>query len=114
MTRSFAAGDGILGRAFGSGSYVWLSGDEQFQLYECERVKDARTRGIQTLVYLSTSFGPRDGFMLGNTLFIPKYLDSTLILFVRTGEARVGCIFKDEMVERRLKIGDVFMIPATF
>ncbi|OMO89659.1 Armadillo [Corchorus olitorius] len=57
MTRSFAAGDGILGRAFGSGSYVWLSGDEPFQLYECERVKDARTRGIQTLVYLSTSFG---------------------------------------------------------
>ncbi|OMO79869.1 hypothetical protein CCACVL1_13344 [Corchorus capsularis] len=57
MTRSFAIGDGILGRAFGSGSYVWLSGDEQFQLYECERVRDARTRGIQTLVCLSTSFG---------------------------------------------------------
>ncbi|OMO77269.1 Cupin 1 [Corchorus olitorius] len=47
-----------------------------------------------------------------NTLFIPHYLDSTLILFFRTGEARVGCIFKDEMVERRLKIRDVFMIPA--
>ncbi|OMO71215.1 Cupin 1 [Corchorus capsularis] len=47
-----------------------------------------------------------------NTLFIPQYLDSTLILFVRTGEARVGCISKDEMVERRLKIGDLFMIPA--
>ena len=28
------------------------------------------------------------------------------------GEARVGCIYKDEMVERRLKIGDVYRIPA--
>ncbi|XVE59776.1 hypothetical protein DITRI_Ditri05aG0074200 [Diplodiscus trichospermus] len=47
-----------------------------------------------------------------NTLFIPQYLDSSLILFVRTGEARVGCIYKDQMVERRLKIGDVYQIPA--
>ncbi|XWS28433.1 hypothetical protein CRYUN_Cryun25bG0068500 [Craigia yunnanensis] len=46
------------------------------------------------------------------TLFVPQYLDSSLILFVRTGEARVGCIYKDEMVERRLKIGDVYRIPA--
>ncbi|EOY23885.1 Myc-type [Theobroma cacao] len=57
ITRSFAIGDGILGRAFGSGSYIWLSGDEEFQLYECERVRDARMRGFQTLVCLSTSFG---------------------------------------------------------
>ncbi|MBA0790638.1 hypothetical protein Gohar_015274, partial [Gossypium harknessii] len=46
------------------------------------------------------------------SLFIPQYLDSSLTLFVRTGEARVGCIYKDEMVERRLKIGDVYHIPA--
>ncbi|KAE8691024.1 LOB domain-containing protein 11-like [Hibiscus syriacus] len=46
------------------------------------------------------------------SLFIPQYLDSSLILFVRTGEARVGCIYEDEMVERRLNIGDVFPIPA--
>ncbi|XVF53169.1 hypothetical protein PTKIN_Ptkin05aG0078800 [Pterospermum kingtungense] len=57
MTRSFAAGDGILGRAFGSGSPIWLSGDQELQLYECERVREARMRGIQTLVCLSTSFG---------------------------------------------------------
>ncbi|XVF19497.1 hypothetical protein REPUB_Repub11eG0115600 [Reevesia pubescens] len=50
--------------------------------------------------------------MKPKTLFIPQYLDSTLILFVRTGEARVGCIYKDQMVERRLKIGDVYQIPA--
>ncbi|XWS71325.1 hypothetical protein CRYUN_Cryun03dG0128500 [Craigia yunnanensis] len=46
------------------------------------------------------------------TLFIPQYLDSSLVLFVRTGEARVGYIYKDHMVERRLKIGDVYQIPA--
>ncbi|XP_022732472.1 vicilin-like seed storage protein At2g28490 [Durio zibethinus] len=47
-----------------------------------------------------------------NTLFIPQYLDSSLILFVRAGEARLGCIYKDQMVERRLKIGDVYQIAA--
>ncbi|GMI89050.1 hypothetical protein like AT2G28490 [Hibiscus trionum] len=46
------------------------------------------------------------------SLLIPQYLDSSLILFVRRGEARVGCIYNDEMVERRLKIGDVYHIPA--
>ena len=57
ITRSFAIGDGILGKAFGSDSYIWLSGDQELQLYECERVREARMRGIQTLVCLSTSFG---------------------------------------------------------
>ncbi|XVF10310.1 hypothetical protein REPUB_Repub07fG0171600 [Reevesia pubescens] len=57
MTQSFTIGDGILGKAFGSGSYIWLSGDQELQLYECERVKEARMRGIQTLFCLSTSFG---------------------------------------------------------
>ncbi|XP_022773594.1 transcription factor MYC2-like [Durio zibethinus] len=57
MTRSFVIGDGILGKTFGSGSYTWLSGDQELQLYECERVREARMRGIQTLVCLSTSFG---------------------------------------------------------
>ncbi|XWS61523.1 hypothetical protein CRYUN_Cryun07bG0132500 [Craigia yunnanensis] len=57
ITRSFTIGDGILGKAFGSDSYIWLSGDQELQFYECERVREARMRGIQTLVCLSTSFG---------------------------------------------------------
>ncbi|XWS38150.1 hypothetical protein CRYUN_Cryun19dG0105500 [Craigia yunnanensis] len=57
MTRSFTIEDGILGKAFGLGSYIWLSGDQELQLYECERVREAQMRGIQTLVCLSTSFG---------------------------------------------------------
>ncbi|XP_030441766.2 vicilin-like seed storage protein At2g28490 [Syzygium oleosum] len=46
------------------------------------------------------------------TLFVPQYLDSNLILFVRRGEAIIGAIHKDGLVERRLKIGDIFGVPA--
>ncbi|KAL7115696.1 hypothetical protein ACP275_04G198100 [Erythranthe tilingii] len=46
------------------------------------------------------------------TLFIPQYLDSSLILFVNQGEARVGHIYKDELVERSLKVGDIYRIEA--
>ena len=58
VTRSFAIGDGsVLGRVFSSGDYVWLTGDHELQLYECERVKEARMHGIQTLVCVSTACG---------------------------------------------------------
>ncbi|KAK6926833.1 Cupin 1 [Dillenia turbinata] len=46
------------------------------------------------------------------TLFIPQYLDSSLIIFIRGGEARVGTVYKDDMVERHLKMGDVFRIEG--
>ncbi|TXG50766.1 hypothetical protein EZV62_023290 [Acer yangbiense] len=58
MSRSFAIGDGgVLGRSFSSGEFVWLSGGDELQFYECERVKEARTHGVQTLVCISTSCG---------------------------------------------------------
>ncbi|MBA0798958.1 hypothetical protein Gohar_009503 [Gossypium harknessii] len=47
------------------------------------------------------------------TLFLPLYLDSNLILFVHTGQATVGLIYKDHMVERELKNGDVYQISAS-
>ncbi|XP_060171243.1 vicilin-like seed storage protein At2g28490 [Lycium barbarum] len=47
-----------------------------------------------------------------NSLFIPQYLDSNLVLFVHHGEARVGHLYKDELAERKLKCGDVYTIPA--
>ncbi|KAM3374140.1 hypothetical protein P3S68_012854 [Capsicum galapagoense] len=47
-----------------------------------------------------------------NSLFIPQYLDSDLVLFVHHGEARVGHIYRDELAERHLKHGDVYTIPA--
>ncbi|KAL2488863.1 RmlC-like cupins superfamily protein [Forsythia ovata] len=46
------------------------------------------------------------------SLFIPQYLDSSLILFIRRGEARIGHIYKDELVEKRLKTGDIYRIAA--
>ncbi|KAF5930949.1 hypothetical protein HYC85_031822 [Camellia sinensis] len=46
------------------------------------------------------------------SLFIPRYLDSNLIIFVRRGDAKVGSIYKDDFVEKRLKSGDVYRIAA--
>ncbi|AES67413.1 vicilin-like seed storage protein At2g28490 [Medicago truncatula] len=47
-----------------------------------------------------------------SSLFVPQYLDSTLIIFVLTGEAKVGFVNEDELAERDLKKGDVYQIPA--
>ncbi|KAF9605125.1 hypothetical protein IFM89_014116 [Coptis chinensis] len=46
------------------------------------------------------------------SLFVPQYLDSSLIIFVRRGKAKIGWIYKDGLVEKNLKIGDVYRIPA--
>ncbi|CAD5166711.1 unnamed protein product [Musa acuminata subsp. malaccensis] len=51
-------------------------------------------------------------FMEPKTLFIPQYLDSSLILFVHRGDVRVGWIYKDGLAERQLKMGDIIHIPA--
>ncbi|KAJ9173782.1 hypothetical protein P3X46_016886 [Hevea brasiliensis] len=56
-TRSFAIGAGVLGQAFASGGFTWLTGDHELQLYECERVREARMHGIHTLACISTSCG---------------------------------------------------------
>ncbi|KAK4421490.1 Vicilin-like seed storage protein [Sesamum alatum] len=46
------------------------------------------------------------------SLFIPHYLDSSLILFIRTGEATIGHICKDALVEKSIKSGDIYRISA--
>ncbi|KAG7572848.1 RmlC-like cupin domain superfamily [Arabidopsis suecica] len=46
------------------------------------------------------------------TLFVPQYLDSSLLIFIRQGEATLGVICKDEFGERKLKGGDIYWIPA--
>ncbi|KAL9842312.1 Vicilin-like seed storage protein [Arabidopsis thaliana] len=46
------------------------------------------------------------------TLFVPQYLDSSLLIFIRQGEATLGVICKDEFGERKLKAGDIYWIPA--
>ncbi|CAN4100898.1 unnamed protein product [Withania somnifera] len=47
-----------------------------------------------------------------NSLYIPQYLDSDIVLFVHHGEARIGHVCRDELAERHLKRGDVYIIPA--
>ncbi|KAL1828184.1 hypothetical protein DCAR_0207379 [Daucus carota subsp. sativus] len=57
-TRSFLAGDdNIVGRAFSSGTYVWLAGDEELQFNACDRAKEAYLQGVKTLVCISTPCG---------------------------------------------------------
>ena len=58
LTRSFSAGDGgVIGRSFSTATDVWLSGANEFQLNDCERVREARNHGIHTLVFISTANG---------------------------------------------------------
>ncbi|PWA47894.1 rmlC-like jelly roll fold protein [Artemisia annua] len=47
-----------------------------------------------------------------NSMFIPQYLDSSLIIFVELGEARIGSIYNDAFVEQDLKSGDLYRIQA--
>ncbi|KAJ7980963.1 Vicilin-like seed storage protein [Quillaja saponaria] len=46
------------------------------------------------------------------SLFIPQFVDSSLILFIHRGEAKVGLTCEDSLSEKRLKSGDVYRIPA--
>ncbi|XP_015952363.3 vicilin-like seed storage protein At2g28490 [Arachis duranensis] len=46
------------------------------------------------------------------SLFIPQYLDSNLVIFIRRGEVKLGYMNGDELAERRLKSGDIYVIPA--
>ncbi|KAL5572183.1 hypothetical protein UlMin_021780 [Ulmus minor] len=57
LTRSFSAGEGVPGKAFSSGSLVWLTGGHELQFYNCERAKEAQMHGIETLVCIPTSSG---------------------------------------------------------
>ncbi|PRQ25276.1 putative transcription factor MYC/MYB [Rosa chinensis] len=58
LTRSFAVGDGSFpGKAFGSGTSIWLSGAHELQFNNCERAKEAQIHGIETLICIPTSDG---------------------------------------------------------
>ncbi|KAJ9171561.1 hypothetical protein P3X46_014914 [Hevea brasiliensis] len=57
LTRSFSAGEGIPGKALSTGSLVWLTGGQELQFYNCERAKEARMHGLETLVCIPTCNG---------------------------------------------------------
>ncbi|KVH97347.1 Myc-type, basic helix-loop-helix (bHLH) domain-containing protein [Cynara cardunculus var. scolymus] len=58
LTRSFTPGDGsVPGTAFGSNTLIWLSGVDQLRSFNCERAKEARIHGLETLVCIPTPNG---------------------------------------------------------
>lgn len=59
VTKSYPASDdgGILGKAFSSGAYLWLSGDRDLRHEECDRVREARANGIETIACVSVPGG---------------------------------------------------------
>ncbi|TVU47144.1 hypothetical protein EJB05_06731, partial [Eragrostis curvula] len=95
-------------------------GKGMFVLDRLEKVVDSE--GGQVHVVRGQPWPPasyREGLMhIGfivmepKTLFVPQYLDSGLTLFVQRGQVKVGWIYKDELVEKKLKMGDVIHIDA--
>ncbi|KAF2300558.1 hypothetical protein GH714_014024 [Hevea brasiliensis] len=92
-------------------------GEDRFLLHDTKHVVKTDAGDMRVV----RSFGWRMierpmhiGFitMEPKTLFIPHYLDSSLIIFIRRGEAKIGLIYKDELGERRLKSGDIYHIPG--
>ncbi|KAL9176450.1 hypothetical protein ABFS82_02G179100 [Erythranthe guttata] len=63
------AGGGVVGKAFNSGSLVWLTGGNQLKLYNCERAKQAEAHGMQTMVCIPTAT-PRGVVELASHLII--------------------------------------------
>ncbi|XP_024966060.1 transcription factor MYC3-like [Cynara cardunculus var. scolymus] len=58
LTTSFTLGDGsVPGSALGSNTLIWLSGVDQLRSLNCERAKEARIHGLETLVCIPTPNG---------------------------------------------------------
>ncbi|CAL9007552.1 unnamed protein product [Prunus brigantina] len=62
LARSFPIGESAIsasvpGKAFSSGSVVWLTGAHELQFYNCDRAKEAQMHGFQTLVCIPTPTG---------------------------------------------------------
>ncbi|KAL0464962.1 UNVERIFIED_CONTAM: Transcription factor MYC2 [Sesamum latifolium] len=57
LAQSFSLGDGVVGKAFNSGSLIWLSGGNQLRFYNCQRAKEAQIHGMQTMVCIPTLNG---------------------------------------------------------
>ncbi|XP_047084791.1 vicilin-like seed storage protein At2g28490 [Lolium rigidum] len=92
------------------------AGKGLFVLDKVEKVVDSE--GGQVHVVRGQPWPPASFMHIGfitmepKTLFVPQYMDSNLILFVQRGEVKVGWIHKDELVEKKLKMGDVLHIDA--
>ncbi|EPS66719.1 hypothetical protein M569_08055 [Genlisea aurea] len=95
----------------------WGEGEE-FLLRDAQRVVRTEAGEMKVVTGFGGGGGVRNPIHVGfitmepSSFFVPQYLDSSLILFIRRGEVTVGHIYKDELVERNLKTGDVYRIAA--
>lgn len=69
LAQSISLGEGVVGKAFNSGSLVWLSGGNQLRFYNCQRAKEAQIHGMQTMVCIPTPHGILE---LGSDAVIPE------------------------------------------
>ncbi|GMN31303.1 hypothetical protein TIFTF001_003198 [Ficus carica] len=79
VTRTLSTESGAVGRSYSSGAYVWLTGNQELQYYECERVKEAHMHGIQTLVCIPM---PNGVLELGSSDLITE--DWSLVQFAKS------------------------------
>ncbi|GER48703.1 basic helix-loop-helix (bHLH) DNA-bindingsuperfamily protein [Striga asiatica] len=81
LAQSIPPGEGIVGRAFGSGSLIWLTGPNQLRLYNCHRAREAQAHGMHTMVCIPTPSGA--GVLeLGSDSAVPE--NWALVHLVRT------------------------------
>nr|AAC15238.1 globulin-like protein [Daucus carota]AAC18404.1 globulin-like protein [Daucus carota] len=93
------------------------SGRKLFILHDSVEVVKSEAGGMKVVKGITGKFVDKPmhiGFiyMEPKSLFDPQYLDSNLILFIRRGEAKVGSIRNDKLVEQDLKTGDIYTIDA--
>ncbi|KAK0606371.1 hypothetical protein LWI29_036984 [Acer saccharum] len=97
------------------------SGPQDKELFLLQRSKQiVRTEAGEMRVVRSVGGGRivdrpmHIGFitMEPQTLYVPQYIDSSLILFIRRGEARIGSIYRDDLLEKKLKTGDIYHVSA--
>ncbi|PSR86617.1 Vicilin-like seed storage protein [Actinidia chinensis var. chinensis] len=92
-------------------------GEDMFLLHEMRHVVKTDAGDMKVVKGFGGKVGDKPievGFitMEPKTLFIPQYLDSDLIIFIRRGEATVASISKEELVEKNMKMGDIYRIGA--
>lgn len=89
---------------------------KMFILHEAKEVVRTEYGEIKVVRGTSGSSGRllHIGFitMEPQSLLIPQYLDSHLVLYINQGEARIGHVYKDELAERKVKSGDIYTIEA--
>ncbi|XP_050229215.1 vicilin-like seed storage protein At2g28490 [Mercurialis annua] len=92
-------------------------GEDWFLLQDSKRVVKTDAGDVRVVKNFGGRLLEREmhiGFitMEPKSLFVPQYLDSNLIIFIQTGEAKIGMIYRSELAERTLKMGDIYRIPA--